>query len=73
MPLPLARVLAKTGDLLNAVGMRRFPFNSFRLNNILTEYVIDLSATEAVCGPLPVGFEQGVDETAAWFLAKENS
>lgn len=68
LPLPVAKALAKAGDALNALGWRSFPFNSFRLQNILTEYVIDLSETEAVCGPLPYGFEQGVQETVAWYF-----
>ncbi len=71
VPLALARGLAKAGDALNALGLRRFPFNSFRLTNILTEYVIDLSETEAVCGPLPVSVEEGLDATAAWYLAMQ--
>jgi hypothetical protein len=47
--------------------MRGFPFNSFRLRNILTQYQFDLTAAKAVCGPLPYTIEQGVKETAAWF------
>ena len=72
LPLPLAKVLAKAGDALNALGWSSFPFNSFRLTNILTEYVIDLSRTEAVCGPLPVGFEEGMDETMTWYRSRRN-
>jgi nucleoside-diphosphate-sugar epimerase len=67
-PLPIVRFLARAGDLINAIGWRRFPFNSFRLRNILTEYVFDLRATEAVCGPLPHRWEQGVKATCRWYL-----
>ncbi len=70
VPLAVARFLAVTGDALNACGLRSFPFNSFRLNNILTEYVFDLSITEAVCGPLPFTQEQGIKETVKWFLSE---
>ena len=66
MPVGLARALARFGDAVNAVGIRSFPFNSFRLNNVLTQYRFDTAATEAVCGPLPYTMEQGVAETAAW-------
>jgi len=69
VPLAMARFLAVIGDVLNAYGFRRFPFNSFRLNNILTEYVFDLSSTEAACGPVPFTQEHGIKETAKWFLA----
>lgn len=72
VPLPLAKGLALAGDALNAVGVR-FPFNSFRLRNIRTEYIFDMSRTERVCGPLPATFEQGVQATAAWFMAKTDT
>ena len=68
VPLPFARFLAVVGDVFNAVGWRSFPFNNFRLNNILTEYQFDLSPTRAVCGELPYGFEDGIGATVKWFL-----
>ena len=66
VPEPLAKVMACLGDMINSVGVKSFPFNSFRLKNILTEYQFDLSNTEKVCGPLPYNMEQGVQETAVW-------
>ncbi len=67
LPLFLSRILAKIGDVLNSVGLHRFPFNSFRLGNILTEYTFDVSETRKVCGPLPYSFERGIKETIRWF------
>ena len=61
------RLLARVGDGLTIAGWKQFPLNSFRLNNILTEYQFDLSATKAVCGDLPYTFAEGVKATAAWF------
>ncbi len=69
MPLGIARMLAYCGDAVNALGVKKFPFNSFRLNNVLTQYQFDLKSTEVVCGPLPFSMEQGVVETAAWLRA----
>jgi nucleoside-diphosphate-sugar epimerase len=66
LPLGLARTFAYCGDAVNAIGVRRFPFNSFRLNNVLTQYRFDTKAVEAICGPLPYTMEQGVAATAAW-------
>jgi nucleoside-diphosphate-sugar epimerase len=66
LPLGIARALALCGDAVNATGMRKFPFNSFRLNNVLTQYQFDLKPTAAVCGPLPCDMEQGVVSTVAW-------
>lgn len=67
LPLPVAKMLAKAGDAINAIGIRRFPFNSFRLNNILTQYRFDMTPTEAVCGQLPFSTKQGIEETVKWF------
>lgn len=69
VPLPFARMLALVGDVLNKTGLP-FPYNSFRLKNIRTEYIFDMSKTESVCGPLPKTIEQGIQETAKWFLDK---
>jgi hypothetical protein len=68
VPEPLAKTLAKAGDLFNSIGYQSFPFNSFRLNNILTEYQYDMSATEAVCGQMRYTIDEGVRATAQWFL-----
>ena len=46
-------------------GMKKFPFNSFRLNNVLTQYQFDLRPTASVCGDLPFDMEQGVAATVA--------
>ena len=69
--LSVATLLAKIGDCLNLAGFKSFPFNSFRLRNILTEYVFNLDATRAVCGPLPWQWEEGVRETVRWFRESE--
>jgi nucleoside-diphosphate-sugar epimerase len=69
VPLTVARLLAVIGDILNLCGFKCFPFNSFRLNNILTEYIFDMSNTENVCGPEPFSQERGIKETAQWFLS----
>jgi GlcNAc-P-P-Und epimerase len=66
IPKSAARGLALIGDALNALGFRMFPFNSFRLNNILTEYQVDLTSTEAVCGHLPFSVDKGVQATVRW-------
>lgn len=71
LPVPFARLLAGAGDALNVVGIRKFPFNSFRLNNILTEYVFNTDEIESVCGPLPYSFEEGVHATVQWFNQQE--
>jgi GlcNAc-P-P-Und epimerase len=66
IPLALAAGAAHVGDLLNAVGLRDFPFNSFRLNNIMTPYQMDTGATREVCGPVPWTMRDGVTATVSW-------
>lgn len=70
-PIWFVKLLARIGDGLAITGWKQFPLNSFRLNNILTEYAFDLSATKAVCGDLPYSFEDGVKATADWFKHPE--
>lgn len=73
LPRELAVVLARVGDLLNMAGLKSFPFNSFRLRNILTEYQVETADIQAVCGPLPYTTGQGVAETVAWFNSLSKS
>jgi GlcNAc-P-P-Und epimerase len=68
LPVFAARILALGGDILNGVGFRKFPFNSYRLRNILTEYIFDMRETEAICGRLPYTVEDGIARTTKWFL-----
>lgn len=71
VPIGLARLLARMGDAANGLGFRSFPFNSFRLDNLLTEYRFDLSETLRICGPSPYTMEQGVRELVEWFQSRD--
>jgi nucleoside-diphosphate-sugar epimerase len=68
LPIGIARAVARCGDLVKIAGWRDFPFNSFRLQNILTEYVFDLRETQNVCGSLPFTWQEGVSATCRWYL-----
>ena len=72
IPAMLARFGAYTGDIVNLLGYKNFPFNSFRLNNVLTEYQVDTSDTERICGALPYSMEDGVHETVNWYKQINN-
>lgn len=65
-PLGLLRLFASAGDLLKSAGYRNPLLTSFRLNNLLTENVYDLSGLERICGSLPYSMPTGVDETVKW-------
>jgi uncharacterized protein YbjT (DUF2867 family) len=66
IPLLVARGGALTGDVLTRFGWKRFPLTSFRLNNILTEYVFDMTPTVRVAGPQPFQLREGVERTLSW-------
>lgn len=67
IPESAARAVAIVGDVLNGAGWTTFPFNSFRLRNVLTEYQYDLQATEEICGQLPYSMLEGVRTLVSWF------
>lgn len=70
MPMWLARGLAKVGDSLKFFGWTNAPLTSFRLKNILTEYVFDLSPIMDVCnGKLPYDMETAIERTVEWFMS----
>ncbi|MDD5129541.1 MAG: NAD(P)-dependent oxidoreductase [Candidatus Omnitrophica bacterium] len=66
LPLWIVETAAKTGDILKRCGWHNFPLTSFRLNNIRTEYVFDLSPITGITGPLPYDFKTAVQRTVQW-------
>jgi len=66
VPLWVAKSGAKFGDICKAAGWRNVPLTSFRLNNILTEYVFDMWPIMEVSGPLPYNLKTGVELTVQW-------
>lgn len=71
VPPSVARVAARVGDAVNALGFRRFPFNSFRLKNVLTEYTFDLTKTREICGDLPYSLDEAARLTAEWYASRQ--
>lgn len=65
LPVRLAALL---GDTANVLGFHNFPYNSFRLRNVLTEYQFNLENTQRVCGLLPYTIGDGVKETVRWLF-----
>jgi hypothetical protein len=56
---------AKFGDLLKVFGLK-FPMTSFRLKNMTTDNVVDMSKTEGIVGKLPVERVKGIQNTLEW-------
>ncbi|MCG2725909.1 MAG: NAD(P)-dependent oxidoreductase [Elusimicrobia bacterium] len=70
VPLFFMKMVAKFGDMLMFLGWKSFPMTGFRLNNILTQYVFDMSDIKNIAGKLPYTLKEGIEETVNWL--KEN-
>jgi GlcNAc-P-P-Und epimerase len=66
VPYGLLKVIAAAGDAAKRMGMSRPPLTSFRLRNLVTPLVYDMSGVERIVGALPYTLEQGVKETVRW-------
>lgn len=69
LPLGVVKLAAKGGDIVKAMGWKKFPLTSFRLNNIRTEYVFDLRPIMDIAGPLPYDFKTGISRTVEFMRA----
>lgn len=63
LPLTLAKTIAWIGDLLQLVGWRSVPLTTFRLNNITTEYVFNLSPIINLIRFEPTSLRKAINET----------
>jgi nucleoside-diphosphate-sugar epimerase len=70
VPYPILAATAAGGDALKLLGWKEPPLTRFRLNNLLTEMVMDLSSLAEVVGPLPYTMEEGVRATVSWMRAQ---
>ncbi len=66
IPVWFAKLAAVLGDVCKTAGWHNVPISSFRLNNITTEYVYDLSPIVNIAAPLPFDIESGVQRTVQW-------
>ena len=73
IPLWFAKSCAKIGDVLKYLGWKNIPLTSFRLNNILTEYVFDMHPIMEISGPLPYNFKEGIKRTIQWIRKVEKN
>lgn len=65
-PLLAMRAVARAGDLLKLFGMRNPPLTTPRLNNMLTNAVLDLTPIQRLAGPTPYTLMEGIELTVAW-------
>lgn len=71
-PLFALHVIAKIGDFAKSIGYKHPPLTSFRLANLLTPMIYDVTELESVVGDLPFSLEEGVAATLNW-IAKYQS
>lgn len=65
VPYPLIKCAAWGGDLLKKLGIY-FPITSFRLRNMTTDNIIDLSKTYKIAPNPPFTRKDGIKKTLAW-------
>jgi len=60
LPLSIIKCFSKVGDFIVYLGFKNFLISSFRLNNILTDFRIETSKLEKICGKLPYNLDNGI-------------
>lgn len=70
VPFFLIKTAAKLGDILKNFNII-FPMTSFRLKNMTTDNIIDLSKTQEIAPNPPYSVEMGIEKTIQWL--KEGS
>lgn len=73
VPLPLLKGAAIAGDAVEWLRLGHAPLTSFRLSNLVSDMVYDLSPLEELVGPLPYTLTQGVERTVAWLSRSDAS
>lgn len=70
VPRQVLEPVAKGGDVLRRLGWRNPPLTTFRLRNLTTEMVFDLTELREIAGELPYTMEEGVDVTVEWLRGR---
>lgn len=66
VPTMALRMAAWGGDALSALGYKRAPLTSYRLRNMLTETIFDLSPLFEIAGDVPFSLEDATRITVEW-------
>lgn len=72
MPSLFIKLAALFGDFLKYIGMS-FPMTSFRLRNMTTDNIIDLSKTYKIAPQPPFTRVEGIEETLKWIKNKTHN
>lgn len=71
IPYWVIRCAGLFGDLITKLGFH-FPMTSFRLKNMTTDNIIDLTNTYQVAPHLPYSRMDGIKETLKWIHSQDN-
>ncbi|HOA81025.1 MAG TPA: NAD(P)-dependent oxidoreductase [Defluviitaleaceae bacterium] len=71
IPLGIANLAAEIGDILKNFGWKKVPITSFRLNNILTEYVFDLKPILEIAKTPLYNYKEGIKRTIQWMQQRK--
>jgi nucleoside-diphosphate-sugar epimerase len=71
LPYSIIKTLAFLGDLMRLLGFQ-FPMNSFRLQNMTTNNIIDLKNTYEIAPILPYTRKEGIKQTLKWIISQKN-
>jgi nucleoside-diphosphate-sugar epimerase len=72
VPYSLIFTAGLIGDLLKKIGIS-FPMTTFRLHNMTTDNIINLSNTEVIAPELPYSRIQGIMKTLGWLNIKPDN
>jgi nucleoside-diphosphate-sugar epimerase len=65
MPYAIVKAAAVFGDMLKLIGIH-FPMTSFRLKNMTTDNLVDLTSIIEIAPNLPYSRRDGIRETLTW-------
>ncbi len=70
IPFAVFRIAAYFGDALKTIGIT-FPMTSFRLSNMTTDNIYDLTPIRSIAPQLPVNRSEGTRRTVRWMKTGE--
>jgi len=72
LPVGIFKILACLGDVLGQIGYKKFPMNSFRLNNMSTTALFSVDSLTAISGDGPYTADEGVKITCDWIRSHDD-
>jgi hypothetical protein len=71
IPYCIVSMAALVGDIISKFGIS-FPMTTFRLKNMTTDNIVDLSNTMRLAPDLPYSRINGIHKTLEWLDKKDN-